>query len=64
LRKVRRDGGTHYSLHYLDAAELIGLAEVRVQTAELVIVATYVPAQAGPTATPLPSPPATRESTQ
>ncbi|MGD8474192.1 MAG: metal-dependent hydrolase [Anaerolineae bacterium] len=64
LRKVRRDDEIRYSLHYLDAAELIGLAEIRVQTAELVIVATYVPAQAGPTATPLPSPPATREPTQ
>jgi membrane-bound metal-dependent hydrolase YbcI (DUF457 family) len=61
LRKIRRDDDGHYSLHYLDAAELIGLAEVRVQTADLVIVATYVPEQASPTVTPLPSPPTTGE---
>ena len=63
LRKIKRDDEEHYSLYYLDAAELIELAEVRVRTAELVIVATYVPAEAGPTVTPLPSPPAAREPT-
>jgi len=64
LRKVRRDDEDNYRLNYLDAAELIGLAEVRVRTADLVIAATYVPEQAGPTVTPLPSPPATWEPTQ
>jgi hypothetical protein len=58
LRKVQQQGEAHYRLQYLTASEFIELAEVHVETAELLIVATYVPAEAGPTVTPLPSPPA------
>jgi inner membrane protein len=63
LRKMRAHGGGHYRLHYLAASELIGLASVEAQTADLVIFATYVSPATGPTATPLPTlPVASREA--
>jgi hypothetical protein len=46
----------HYELQYLTAAGLIGLANTGIESANLVIVATYVSPADGPTATPLPSP--------
>jgi membrane-bound metal-dependent hydrolase YbcI (DUF457 family) len=61
LRRVQQQGEAHYRVQYLTASEFIELAEVHVETAELLIVATYVPTEAGPTVTPLPSPPATKE---
>jgi hypothetical protein len=64
LRKIRSHGVGHYSLHYLTAADLIELANLQVETADLVIVATYAGPAAGPTVTPLPSPPATANPVQ
>lgn len=57
LRKIQAHDTGHYSLHYLTASELIELANLEVETADLVIVATYVSPATGPTVTPLPSPP-------
>lgn len=57
LRKIQAHDTGHYSLHYLTASELIELANLEVEIADLVIVATYVSPVTGPTATPLPSPP-------
>ncbi len=51
-----------YRLQYLNAAELIRLAGVDVETADLLIVATYTSPAARPTVTPLPSPPAAAEA--
>jgi len=51
----------HYIFRYLTAGELIELADLRVETADLVIVATYTAPVEGPTVTPLPSPPAMAE---
>jgi hypothetical protein len=57
LRKIRTDTPGHYILSYLTAAELIELANLRVESADLMIVATYAGQDSGPTPTPLPSPP-------
>lgn len=57
LRRIQAQDGGHYSLHYLTASDLIELANVGVETADLVIVATYERPATGPTVTPLPSPP-------
>ncbi len=57
LPRVEAREGGRVRLNYLTAAELIALAEVRVDTADLVIVATYATPATGPTVTPLPSPP-------
>jgi hypothetical protein len=57
LRKIQSHGAEHYSLHYLTASELIALAGMQVETADLVIWATYIEAGAEPTVTPLPTPP-------
>jgi membrane-bound metal-dependent hydrolase YbcI (DUF457 family) len=57
LRKIQAHDEGHYSLHYLTAAELIRLADLRVETADLVITATYATPAIGPTVTPLPSNP-------
>jgi inner membrane protein len=62
LPRVEAHGGRRYRLNYLTAAELIALATVRVETADLVVVATSVRPAPGPTVTPLPSPPATLET--
>jgi hypothetical protein len=57
LRRIQGHEPGHYSLHYLTASDLINLADLEVELADLVIVATYVRPAAGPTVTPLPSPP-------
>jgi membrane-bound metal-dependent hydrolase YbcI (DUF457 family) len=64
LRKIRSHGLGHYSLHYLSAAELIELADLQVETADLVIVATYARPATGPTVTPLPPAPSATEPAQ
>ncbi len=56
LEKIQACEAGHYTFHYLTAAELIALASTPVQTAELVIFATYTIQPTGPTVTPLPSP--------
>jgi 3-oxoacyl-[acyl-carrier-protein] synthase III len=61
LRRIVPRGEGHYRLEYLTAADLIALAGVRVERADLVIVATYTNPPAGPTATPLPEPPPAEE---
>lgn len=55
LRQIQSHDAGHYSLHYLTAAELIQLADLQVETADLIVVATYVSPATGPKATPLPS---------
>jgi membrane-bound metal-dependent hydrolase YbcI (DUF457 family) len=62
LPRIEALEGRRYRLNYLTAAELIALATVRVETADLVIVATSVRPAPGPTVTPLPSPPGTPEA--
>lgn len=52
----------HYRLQYLTAADLIGLANTEVQTADLLVVATCSSPPAGPTATPLPLVPGSVEA--
>jgi inner membrane protein len=52
----------HCRLQYLTAAELIALANTEVETADLLIVATYSSPPAGPTATPLPVMPGNLEA--
>lgn len=62
LRRIVAHNNTgHYDLHYVTASDLIGLANLPVKAADLVIVATYASPANGPTVTPLPSPPATAE---
>jgi hypothetical protein len=58
LRRIEREDAGEYAVRYLSAAELIALSQVQVQSADLVIFATYIsPPAGGPTATPLPPPP-------
>jgi hypothetical protein len=57
MRRIQRDAPDHYTLRYLSAAELIELGDIQVESADLVIFATYVSPTTGPTATPLPTPP-------
>jgi inner membrane protein len=59
LRRIQSGGAGQYTLHFLAADELIELAGVGTETADLVIVATYTSPPSGPTATPLPTPTAT-----
>ncbi len=59
LRRIQVHEAGHYSLQYLTAGEVIDLAALQVEVADLVIVATYVSPATGPTVTPLPSPAAT-----
>jgi hypothetical protein len=59
LRRVQEIDAGHYRLDYLTASELIELANVQVDMADLVFVAVYTHPETGPTLTPLPSPPAT-----
>ncbi len=61
LRQIQAHEPGHFSLHFLAASDLINLANLEVITADLVIVATYASPATGPTATPLPSPPAAQE---
>jgi hypothetical protein len=56
LRRIVSRGEGHYRLEYLTAADLIALAGVHVDRADLLVVATYASPPAGPTATPLPEP--------
>ena len=64
LRKVEAHGGGHFTVHYLSGSELVELANVCVETADLVITATYETPASGPTVTPLPSPPSPAEGDQ
>lgn len=57
LRRIQSHEDGHYTLHYLTATDVIELANLEVETADLVFVATYSSPAAGPTVTPLPSPP-------
>jgi inner membrane protein len=57
LRRIQSPQLGHYIFRYLTAAELIEVADLPVETADLVIVATYSSPATGPTVTPLPSPP-------
>jgi inner membrane protein len=59
VRRIEAGGPGHYTLHYLAASDLIALANLQVESADLVVVATYAGPTTGPTVTPLPSPPAT-----
>jgi hypothetical protein len=61
LRRIRAHNGGHYTFHYLTASDLIALANVQVELADLVIVATYTSPASGPTVTPLPPLPSTPE---
>ncbi len=61
LRRIEAHENGHFTLRYLTASDLIELANLRVEIADLVIVATYASPVAGPTVTPLPSPPPTLE---
>jgi inner membrane protein len=68
LRRIRAIDRTlaegHYRIQYLAAADLIELANVEVESADLVIVATYVQDAPGPTPTALPSPPAPQSTAE
>jgi membrane-bound metal-dependent hydrolase YbcI (DUF457 family) len=61
LRRIQTHGEGHHTFHYLTASDLISLANVQVELADLLIVATYTSPDGGPTVTPLPSPPPTPE---
>jgi inner membrane protein len=61
LRRIQSEDARHFTLRYLSASDLIGLANTPVEVADLVIVASYAEPATGPTATPLPSPPPTPE---
>jgi inner membrane protein len=62
LSRVEAEESGHYRLQYLTAADLIALASTEVETAELLVVATYSSPPAGPTPTPLPPLPGTPEA--
>lgn len=55
LRRIEEVAPSHYRLRYLTAAELIKLAALRVETADLLIVGTYAVPATGPTVTALPA---------
>jgi membrane-bound metal-dependent hydrolase YbcI (DUF457 family) len=55
LRRIQAHEPGHYSLHYVTAGDLIALANLPVETADLIVVATYASPPNGPTATPLPT---------
>jgi hypothetical protein len=54
IRHIQSPEPGHYIFQYLTAGDLIGLANVQVASADLVIVATYASVTAEPTVTPLP----------
>ncbi|MGC9332552.1 MAG: hypothetical protein ACP5JJ_00270, partial [Anaerolineae bacterium] len=62
LRRIQTDGPGRYTFQYVTAAQLVELSGVKVESAELVIFATYISPASGPTATPLPSPAAASSS--
>jgi membrane-bound metal-dependent hydrolase YbcI (DUF457 family) len=55
LRRIQAHEPGHYSFHYLTASDLIALSELPVETANLLIIATYARPASGPTVTPLPT---------
>ena len=57
LPKIQEHELGHFGLYYLSAAELIEIADLQVETADLVIVGTYARPATGPTVTPLPAMP-------
>jgi hypothetical protein len=57
LRRIQEIEPGRYSLRYLTAAQIIALAELRVEMADLLVVGTYTVPASGPTVTPLPKPP-------
>ena len=54
LQKIQEQDTGRFSLQYLSAAELIAIADLQVETADLIIVGTYTRPATGPTVTPLP----------
>jgi inner membrane protein len=54
LRLIQQIEPEHYRLSYLTAADLINLAGLQVEMADLLIVGTYAVPGSGPTVTPLP----------
>ena len=60
--RIEEEGPGVYRLQYVTAADLITLAPLEVESAELLIVATYSSPPAGPTVTPLPVLPGTVEA--
>lgn len=55
LRRIQAHEARHFSLHYLTAGDLIALASIPVETANLIFVASSATPPSGPTATPLPT---------
>jgi membrane-bound metal-dependent hydrolase YbcI (DUF457 family) len=62
--RIEAEESRHYRLQYVTAADLIELASTgtEVETADLLVVATYSSPPAGPTATPLPPVPGNGEA--
>ncbi len=54
LQQIQEHGMGRFSLHFLSAADLLKLADLQVETADLIIVGTYARPATGPTVTPLP----------
>jgi membrane-bound metal-dependent hydrolase YbcI (DUF457 family) len=61
LQKIQAQQDGSFRLYYLSAAELIQLANLRVELGDLIITATYARPASGPTATPLPPLPVDEE---
>lgn len=64
LRQVQAYEPGHFGLRYLTASDLIALAGLSVETADLVVVATYATPASGPTVTPLPTASVTAQPAQ
>lgn len=65
IRRIQALESGHFSLHYLTAGDLIALAHLPVEIADLLVVATYAADAAGvPTVTPLPTSGATPQPAQ
>jgi hypothetical protein len=62
LDRIQMVGDRRYSVQYLNAAQLIALARLEVESADLIVFATYVTPATGPTATPLPPAPASGQA--
>lgn len=60
--RIEAQAPGRYRFQYLTADRLVALAWVEVETANLLVVASYTSPPAGPTATPLPPPPAAPEA--
>lgn len=63
VRRIIEGEGNQFRLQYMTASELIALAGIRVESGQLVIVATYTSPASGPTATPLPTSPLVTQPT-